>query len=413
MWYGAGSMLEPRNEIRRIRAAAERLQPYIRRTPTVYSYTFSESSGADVYLKLENLQRTGSFKVRGALNRVLALSEPERARGLVAASAGNHAQGVALAAKLAGVPATIVMPTGTALIKIQRTEGYSAEVVLHGENYDAAQRHAAELVRTRGLVPIHAFDDPDVIAGQGTVGLEILEEVPELDAIVVPIGGGGLISGVALALKAVAPNIRVIGVQARGAAPMVRSFHSGRLENLARPETIAEGIRVGAPGKLAFEVVRACVDECVEVEESEILEAVVQSMEKSKVVAEAAGVAAIAALIAGRVRDTKRVCAIVSGGNIDLNLLARIIESGLAQSGRTHAIALRLPDIPGQLARVLEVLTEQQCNILDVQHYRSGWRVPLGAVDVEVLVEVRRAGAGALLDAALRERGFDVRSVGT
>jgi threonine dehydratase len=403
-------MLEPRNELPRIRDAAERLRPYIRRTPTVYSYTFSEGSGCDVYLKLENLQRTGSFKVRGALNRVLALPEAQRARGLVAASAGNHAQGVALAAKLVGAPATIVMPLATALIKIQRTEGYGATVVLHGENYDAAQRHAGELAARHGLVPIHPFDDPEVIAGQGTVGLEVLEEVPELDAIVVPIGGGGLISGIALAVKALAPSIRVIGVQARGAAPMVRSFRAGRPERVERPETIAEGIRVGTVGRLTYEVVRACVDECVEVEDAEIQEAVVQTMEKSKVVAEAAGVAAVAALIGGHVRDCKRVCAIVSGGNIDLNLLARIIEAGLAQSGRTHALALRLPDVPGQLAKVLDVLADQQCNILEVQHYRSGWRVPLGAVDVEVLVEVRRAGGGALLDAVLREQGFDVRS---
>jgi threonine dehydratase len=405
-------MLEPRNELPRIRDAAERLRPYIRRTPTVYSYTFSESSGAEVYLKLENLQRTGSFKVRGALNRVLVLPAEQRERGLIAASAGNHAQGVALAAKLVGVAATIVMPTATALIKIQRTEGYGATVVLHGENYDAAQRHAGQLARERGLTPIHPFDDPDVIAGQGTVGLEILEEVPELDAIVVPIGGGGLISGVALAVKAVAPKIRVIGVQARGASPMVQSFRAGHVVRVDKPDTIAEGIRVGNVGRLTYEVVRHCVDECIEVEESEILDAVVQTMEKSKVVAETAGVAGIAALIAGRVRDAKRVCAIVSGGNIDLNLLARIIESGLAHSGRTHSLALRLTDTPGQLARMLEVLTEQQCNILDIQHYRSGWRVPIGYVDVEVLVEVRRAGAGTQLDTALRERGYDVRASG-
>jgi threonine dehydratase len=301
----------------------------------------------------------------------------------------------------------------TPQLKIDAVKTLGGEVLLHGDSYSDAYEHASQLCERDQLTFVHPFDDPDVIAGQGTVGLEILEELPELDAIVVPIGGGGLISGVALALKAVAPNVRVIGVQARGASPMVQSFRAGRAISVERPDTIAEGIRVGTPGRLTFEVVRACVDECVEVEEAEILEAVVQTMEKSKVVAEAAGVAAVAALIAGRVRDAKRVCAIVSGGNIDLNLLARIIESGLAQSGRTHAIALRLPDTPGQLARVLDVLTEQQCNILDVQHYRSGWRVPLGSVDVEVLVEVRRAGAGVLLDAALRERGFDVRSVGT
>ena len=394
----------------RIRAAAERIRPHARRTPTVYSHTFSESSGCEVWLKLENLQRTGSFKLRGALNKILCLAPEERARGLVAASAGNHAQGVALAARICAARATIVMPTGTPLNKVQRTEGYGAEVRLEGENYDQAQAAARALAHARGATLVHPFDDPDVIEGQGTLALEILEEVPGLDTLVVPIGGGGLIAGVALALKALAPGVRLVGVQACGADPMVRSFRSRRGETVESPRTLADGIRVGTTGAHTLPLVLRLVDECVTVDEPEIADAVFQAMEKSKIVAEPAGVAAIAALVAGKVRGAKHVCALVSGGNVDLNLLARVIENGLSHAGRYHLLKLRLPDAPGQLSRVLALLGESQCNVLDVQHYRSGWKVPLGSVDVEILVETRRAEHGAQIERRLAEHGFEVHA---
>jgi len=396
--------------LERIRSAARVVAAHVRRTPTVYSYTFSESAGCDVYLKLENLQRTGSFKMRGALNKIESLSPAERARGLVAASAGNHAQGVALAAKLSGSRATIVMPESTPLVKIQRTEGYGADVVLSGATYDDAQRRAREIASERGATLVHPFDDASIIFGQGTVGLEVLEELEGLDTIVVPVGGGGLIAGIALAVKAQAPHIRIVGVQAAGSASMVRSLEAGRKITLDHPDTIADGIRVGTPGDLTLDIARRHVDEWATVDDREITEAVAQTMEKSKVVAETAGVAAIAALIAGKVRGSKRVCAIVSGGNIDLNLLARIIESGLAASGRYHLVRLHLRDVPGQLSTVLDTLTEARSNVLDVQHYRAGWKVPLGFVDVEILVETRRAGDAAQIDAKLRERGFELTS---
>ncbi|MBK7876948.1 MAG: threonine ammonia-lyase [Planctomycetes bacterium] len=393
-----------------VRAAADVIAPHARRTPNVYSYTFSEGAHCDVWLKLENLQRTGSFKLRGALNKVHALDAEERARGLIAASAGNHAQGVALAARLSGAAATIVMPRATPINKVQRTENYGATVVLHGESFDEAYAHALVLVRERGLVLVHPFDDPDVIAGQGTLGLEVLDEVPDLDAIVLPIGGGGLAAGVALAVKALAPRVRVIGVQASGADAMARSMREGRRVALERTRTFADGIRVGQAGELTFELVRRYVDEVVTVEDAELTEAVVQTMEKSKVVAELAGVAGIAALIHGKVTGAKKVCAVVSGGNIDLNLLARIIESGLSSAGRYHLVRLRVSDVPGQLAQVLAVISEEQGNVLDVQHYRAGWKVPIGFTDIEVLVETRRAGQGARIDAALSARGFEVQS---
>lgn len=393
-----------------IRAAAERLSPFIRRTPTVYSHTFSESSGLEVYLKLENLQRTGSFKARGALNKVLALPEDVVARGLVAASAGNHAQGVALAAKIAGARATIVMPLSTPIIKVQRTESYGAEVVLHGENYDASQKHAAALATERGATLVHPFDDPWIVCGQGTLGLEIVDELDDIDAVVVPIGGGGLISGMAIAIKALSPKTRVIGVQAAGAAPMVNSFRTGTKSRVADPTTIADGIRVGYVGDLTFEVVRRYVDECVTVEEDEIVDAVLQSMEKSKIVAETAAVPGIAAILAGKVANAKRVLTVVSGGNIDLNLIARIVENGLERAGRTHHVRLRTTDTPGQLVRILGVLAANQCNVVDIQHFRAGFKVPLGMVDIDILVETRKAGAGALVDLALAAEGYDLRS---
>jgi threonine dehydratase len=403
-------LADPARALERIRSAARVIGAHVRRTPTVYSYTISESAACDVYLKLENLQRTGSFKMRGALNKIESLSTEEKARGLVAASAGNHAQGVALAAKLAGARATIVMPEGTPLIKIQRTEGYGAEVVLHGATYDDAQERARDLARERRATLVHPFDDAEIIFGQGTVALEMLDEVQDLDTIVVPVGGGGLIAGIGLAAKALSPSVRIVGVQASGAASMVRSIEAGQKVTIEHPETIADGIRVGTPGDLTLEVVRSRVDEWVTVDDREITEAVVQTMEKSKVVAETAGVAAIAALIGGKIRGAKRVCAVVSGGNIDLNLLARIIESGLSSAGRYHLLRLHLRDVPGQLSRVLDALGESQSNVLDVQHYRAGWKVPLGFVDVEILLETRRAGDGAAIDAKLREQGFAVTS---
>lgn len=400
-------MSEP--ALSRIRAAAERLRPHIRHTPTVYSHTFSEGSGSEVYLKLENLQRTGSFKLRGALNKVQLLSPAERARGLVAASAGNHAQGVALAAKLSACPATIVMPLNTPINKIQRTESYGAKVVLRGERYDKSQEHALELVRSEGLTLVHPFDDPDVIDGQGTIGLEVLQDLPQVDTLVVAIGGGGLISGIAQAVKALRPQVRIIGVQASGAAPTVHAFRERKPVRIEQPTTIADGIRVGTTGVHTLPLILDLVDDCVTVEDNEISDAVMQTMEKSKLVGEAAGVAGIAALLAGKVPRAGTVCAILCGGNIDLNLLARIIENGLSHAGRYHLLRMRLSDSPGQLSRVLGLIGEAQCNVLDVQHQRAGWKVPIGFVDVEILIETRRADHGFEVEARLAEEGISLR----
>ena len=392
-----------------VRAAADRLRPHVRETPCVYSYTFSEGAGCDVHLKLENLQRTGSFKVRGSLNGILGLDAEQSRLGLVAASAGNHAQGVALAAKLAGVEATIVMPRATPLVKLRRTEDYGARVVRHGESWDEAQSRALEIARERGCRVVHPFDDPDVIIGQGTVGLEVLAQVPDMKTLVVPVGGGGLICGVAIAIKALAPEVRLVGVQASGADAMARSFASGQLETVEHPRTIADGIRVGRPGALTLGIARELVDELVSVTDEEISTAVVETLQKSKVLAEAAGIVGVAAVASGRLECKGPVCVLVSGGNIDMNLLGRLIESGLANQGFYHPVQIRLKDAPGQLQTVLEALTETESNIVDIQHYRAGWRVPVGYVDVEILLETRRADQAHDIEARLRAFGLDVR----
>lgn len=395
--------------LERLRAARVRLAPHVRETPVVTSFTFSEGAGRDVRLKLENLQRTGAFKLRGALNKLLLLDPATRARGMVAASAGNHAQGLALASTLAGTRATIVMPESTALIKVRRTEDYGAEVVLHGRSWDESHAFATRIAEERGALYVHPFDDPDIIVGQGTCGLELLEQLPEVRTVVVPIGGGGLIAGVALALKAQRPEVRVVGVQARGAQAMVRSFRAGVRTSIERPETIADGIRVGTPGALTFEIVRRHVDDCVTVEEHEIVDALLQTLSKSKVVAETAGVVGVAALAAGRVGGLDPVCAILSGGNIDLNFLGRIIQNGLAAAGFYHPLVVRIPDQPGQLQEILGVISRSHANIVDIEHRRHGWQVPLGSVDVAILLETRREQEGQGIDDALRKEGFELR----
>lgn len=391
-----------------IRAAADRLKPHIRTTPTVYSYTFSEVLGSDVYLKLENLQRTGSFKVRGALNRILTLPAEARAKGLIAASAGNHAQGVALAASLAGCSSKIVMPISTALMKVDRTRKYGAEVVLFGNNYDEAAAHAAELAQSEGRTPVHPFDEWEIIHGQGTVGIEIAEQVPDVGSVILPIGGGGLIAGVALAMKALRPEVSIIGVQAEGASPMVQSIQEGEKRVVDAPRTLAEGIRVGKVGDLTFEVVRQLVDRTVTVTEDEIAAGVVELMEKNKVVAEAAAVTPIAAMLAGKVRCRETLCGVISGGNIDLSMMGRLIEFGLARRGQLVSICLRMDDEPGSLRRMLKIVESERANVQDVRHDRSGWKVPVGSVEVEVLVETRGSEIGAQIIDKLRDEGFEV-----
>ena len=388
--------------------ARSRIGPQIRETPLVTSYTFSEGAGRDVRLKLENLQRTGAFKIRGALNKLLQLPRPVLRHGVVAASAGNHAQGLALAARLAGSKATIVMPESTARIKVRRTEDYGAEVLLVGQSWDESHAHATQLAEERDLLYVHPFDDADIIAGQGSVGLELLEQLPEVRTVVVPIGGGGLAAGVAVAVRALRPEVRIVGVQAEGAPAMARSLSSGQRTVVDSGPTIAEGIRVGAPGELTYELISRYVDDCVTVTEPQIIEAVLALLEKSKVVCEAAGSVAAAALACGLVGGEDPACAVLSGGNIDLTALGRLIRTGLSQAGFYHPLVVRMPDQPGTLQEILRLLGEAGANVVEVEHRRAPWRVPSGLVDVEILIETRSEDQGQVIEEQLRQSGYEL-----
>ena len=393
-------------DLARIQDAAARVQPYVRRTPTERSEPLGEITGRDLSLKLENLQLTGAFKIRGALSRLLAMPPELRAGGVVTASAGNHGLGVALAARLLGVSATVVVPTTVPLAKLPAIQRQGAEAVLEGPTYDDAHAAAETLARERRLAYVHAFDDPDVIAGQGTVALELLEDGPELDAIVVPVGGGGLISGIAVAAKTLRPSLRVIGVQAAGSPALAESFREGRLMTAAS-STIADGIAVKRPGALAFDVINRLVDDVVTVTDEAIAEAIVLLLERHKLLAEGAGAAALAAILQSAIpARLRRVGVIVSGGNVDPNLLGKVLQQGLASAGRYLAIRTWLDDQPGRLNELTGLLTAERINIVHISIHRLGPYSGIGKVGLDLIVETRdRAHALSVLD-LVRQHGF-------
>jgi threonine dehydratase len=347
--------------------AAEALKGVLRPTALVYSDFFSEERGCNVYIKPENLQVTGSYKIRGAYNKINGLSPAERKRGVIAASAGNHAQGVAVSAKRKGIPATIVMPNVTPFLKVNSTKAYGAEVLIHGDMYDDAYNRALALAEECGYSFIHPFDDYDVICGQGTAGLEILADLPEADEILVPIGGGGLISGVALIVKAMNPKVRVTGVVPVGAMSMKISVDEGRVTRLASVKTCAEGVAVKQPGDLTFAIVREYVDDIVTVSEKEIMEAVLLTLEKHKLVAEAAGAVSLAAL-RKRAKPGRNIVCFMSGGNIDMVTISSIINQGMVSRGRILCFSVDLPDRPGQLLKVAGLLAEIGANVIGLEH---------------------------------------------
>lgn len=393
-----------------IRDAAARLRGVVHRTPLSPSATFSRLVGAPVHLKCENLQRSGSFKVRGAYVCIQRLGAAERGKGVVAASAGNHAQGVALAAAAAGLTATILMPRHAPMAKVMATEGYGARVLLEGESYDEAAERAKVLAAETGATYIHAFDHPDVIAGQGTVGLEIVEDLPEVGTVVVPAGGGGLVSGVAVAVKGLRPGARVVGVQAEGAAALVASRRAGRPVALDNPSTIADGIAVKRPGSLTFDIVQRAVDDLVTVSDEEIASTILLCLERGKVLVEGAGAAALAALLHGRVKpEPAPAVAILSGGNIDINLLTRILGKGLAKAGRYLQLEVPVMDRPGALKGLLAVVAEEQVNVVSVSHDRLDPRVPVDRVEVYLTLETRNAAHARRLLQTLRRQGYAVR----
>ena len=385
--------MQPRKYFQDIFADIKEAYPIVREvahhTPLDRSNTFSRMTGGEVYLKLECLQRTGSFKIRGAYYTISKLKDKIKAKGCVAASAGNHAQGVAYAASSAGVKATIVMPEFSPAAKIQATLGYGAEVVLHGRTYDEAVIRASEICEERKSVFIHSFDDNKVIAGQGTIGLEMLEDMPDLDVVVVPVGGGGLISGVSIALRNVKPNVEIYGVQASGAPSMVRSLKEGEIVELSEVDTIADGIAIKRPGNLTFDITRELVDDIVVVDDDEIAHAIFMLLERCKQVVEPAGAVGLAALLSGKIDvKGKKVGIIISGGNIDMSLLARIIERSLYRERRFVKISGLLPDRPGTLRDVLTIVAKARANVVTIEHDRVSPDMSLGRAEVTITLEI-------------------------
>lgn len=383
-------------------------------TPMETSRYLSDLLGAPVHLKCENLQRTGSYKIRGAYNRMSHLSDDEKARGVVAASAGNHAQGVAFAARELGIAATIFMPIGVALPKLQATRHYGAEVVLRGHTVAEPLRAAQEFAERTGAVYIPPFDHADVVAGQGTLGLEMLEQVPELETVIVPIGGGGLISGVASVLKRRAAelgrSIRVIGVQAANAAAYPVSLAAGAVTEITISPTIADGIAVAKPGKLNFEIVRDTVDEVVTVDDDDIARAMLVLLERAKMVVEPAGAVGVAAILTGKIVASGPTIVILSGGNIDPLIMERVIAHGLAASERYLKLRIPLPDRPGQLARTSEIIADQNANVVEVLHTRHGSGLAISQVELELHIETRGPEHADQVIGALREAGYDPRT---
>lgn len=393
-----------------VQEARERLRGVAHKTTLTHTRSISELSGCDVYLKLENLQRTGSFKLRGAYNKVASLTPAERDKGVIAASAGNHAQGVALAATLYGCKSTICMPKHAPLSKVAATKGYGANVVLHGDFFDEAAAKANELAQEHGYTFVHPFNDPLVIAGQGTISLEILEDMADVDAIVVPIGGGGLISGVAIAAKSMKPDIQIIGVQAKNMPSMRNSVVAGKILTVAGQASLADGIMVKTPGDLTFSICQDYVDDIVTVSEKDISTAILWLLERSKIVAEGAGAVPTAALMSGKLTHLKgkKVVALVSGGNIDVNSVGRIINNGLVQSWRKLFFTTIVLDQPGELLKMLQVLAAENANVLSITHERSQHSMGMGYTAVSMEIETANEEHVERILRSLKERGYEV-----
>jgi len=395
-----------RPRVEDITAAREVFSGILLETPLLHSRVLSERIGGPVYLKCENLQRTGSFKSRGAYLRIARLSDEERGRGVIAASAGNHSQGVAFAATLLGAQSTVVMPEGAPLPKIEATKQYGAEVVLHGSTVEQALGRANELAAERGSIFIHPFDHPDILIGQGTVGLEIIEQCPGVRTIAVPVGGGGLASGVALAAKGAGRQIRVIGVQADAVAPFPASFAAGHPVTVVSGPTMADGIAVARPGELAFEVLSSLADRIVTVSEESLSRALLLCLERAKQVVEPAGAAAVAALLEHPRAMEPPVVAVLSGGNIDPLLLSKLLRHGLAAAGRYLAFRCRLPDQPGSLAGLLSDVARLGANVLAVNHERLSPSLLVDEVEVALQVETRGPDHCAEVKARLQAAGY-------
>ena len=389
--------------------AAKHLKGVIKETDFCYSETLSELTEGDVYLKLENLQQSGSFKIRGAYNKMIHLSDEEKNGGVVASSAGNHAQGVAISASKLGIKSTIVMPKSAPFAKIYATRKYGGEVVLHGEVYDEAYQKAIEIQKATGATFVHPFNDPYVIAGQGTIGVEIMAEQPDLDVILVPIGGGGIAAGVALAAKTINPNVKVIGVQTKNAPSMYESLRCGHVEVMPVNKTIADGIAVGEPGDLTFSIIKEYVDEIITVSETEISQAVLLLLENCNLVCEGAGAVSVAAIMSKKLDlKDKKVGAILSGGNIDINMIESIINHAMITTGRRTEIKVMVNHKPGELSAFLETIAKELGNILIIHQSRSREGLSMYHLEVTVVVETLDAHHKQRLIKKLIESGYEI-----
>lgn len=394
---------------RDIEEARRKIQDAVFLSPCARSEPLSRLTGTKLYLKFENLQMTGSFKERGACNKLLSLTEEERAKGVITASAGNHGQAVAYHASRLGIRATVVMPEASPLVKAQSTRSFGAEVVLRGANFDESTEHAMALCEEQDLVYVHPFDDDLIMAGQGTIGLELLEQNPYLEAVLIPIGGGGLIGGVACAIKETNPRIKVYGVQSAAFPSMKRAIEEGGPVALASGRTIADGIAVKRAGKLTYEAVKKYVDDIVLVSERAISEAILALLEREKTVVEGAGAVGLAALMSGKLDlEGKRVGTILSGGNIDMNVISRIIDRGLVASGRMMRVRVTVPDIAGSLAGVARIVADCRANIVEIHHDRAFSDIELGETSVEMVLETRGFDHVQEVRTALEEANYRV-----
>jgi threonine dehydratase len=381
----------------------------IKKTPLIHSPTFSYMTGSEVYLKAEYQQKTGSFKIRGAYYKVKSLPAEEKKNGVVAASAGNHAQGVAYAASIEKIPCTIVMPKSASPAKVAATRGYGAQVILSGRNYDESWAMARQISRDTGAAIIHAFDDPYIIAAQGVIGLEILEDLPDVEEVYVPVGGGGLAAGVLTAIKTGHPDVRVIGVQSSSFPAMYDSIQADRLTESGGQRTIADGISVRKPGKITFDVIRRLIDDMVLVDDSEIINAMFLLLERSKVVVEPAGAASLAYLLSHKPAPGKKVVAILGGGNVDMYLLGQVVDKGLAAAGRLLKISILLPDVPGALKDLVDEISLANANIVEVFHDRLSSDISAGSAGVTLSLETQGKKNADLLIGKLREKKISFR----
>lgn len=387
--------------------AKEKLSKVLLKTSLIQSPIFSKEAGNEVYIKPENLQKTGSFKIRGAYNKITNLSDEEKKKGVIASSAGNHAQGVAYGAKESGIKAVIVMPKSTPLIKVESTKQYGAEVILHGDVYDDAFKKAKELEEKEGYIFVHPFDDEDVIYGQGTIALEILEELPETDIILVPIGGGGLISGIACAAKILKPEIKIIGVEPDGAASAYEAIKEDKVIELKEANTIADGTAVKKIGNITFEYIKKYVDEIITVSDYELMEAFLLLVEKHKIIAENSGILSLAALKKLKEKN-KKVVSVVSGGNIDVLMISSMINKGLIRRDRIFNFSVNIPDKPGELAKVVDLIAQQGANVVKLEHNQFKNLSRFKDIELQITVETNGSEHIQKLTQAFEEKGYEI-----